>query len=239
MDGGGIPAIQPCDQPDILPIHHRAHYVRRLTKPNHHRRDLGEVRKSVGCVREETPYGKLINERPRVKAWWEDIFPPALKKVAAGLTLDTPRYCFSFRVLTKDKERVMGRKDETLGTPSDVDGGGIPAIQTRDQPDILPIHHRAIMYGGSPNQTIIDETSAKLGKVLDVYEKRLRSNKYLAGDFYSLADLHHLSYIYYLMKTPYGKLINERPRVRAWWEDISSRPAFKKVAADLTLGDKN
>ncbi|XP_039009642.1 glutathione S-transferase F13-like [Hibiscus syriacus] len=95
------------------------------------------------------------------------------------------------------------------------------------------------MYGGSPNQMIIDESSAKLGKVLDVYEKRLSSSKYLAGDFYNLADLHHLSYIYYLMKTPYGKLINERPRVRAWWEDISSRPAFKKVAAGLTLGDKN
>ncbi|KAE8657671.1 Glutathione S-transferase F13 [Hibiscus syriacus] len=111
------------------------------------------------------------------------------------------------------------------------------------RPAISPIFYQSIivpiMYGGSPNQTIIDETSAKLGKVLDVYEKRLSSNKYLAGDFYSLADLHHLSYIYYLMKTPYGKLINERPRVRAWWEDISSRPAFKKVAADLTLGDKN
>ncbi|XVF21929.1 hypothetical protein REPUB_Repub12eG0131300 [Reevesia pubescens] len=94
------------------------------------------------------------------------------------------------------------------------------------------------MQGGSPNQAMIDENSGKLGKVLDVYEKKLSSSKYLAGDFYSLADLHHLSLIYYLMKTPCAKLINERPHVKAWWGDISSRPAFQKVAQGLTLGQK-
>ncbi|XWS46687.1 hypothetical protein CRYUN_Cryun14cG0089500 [Craigia yunnanensis] len=108
-------------------------------------------------------------------------------------------------------------------------------------PAISPIFYQfyiVTMQGGSPNQAIIDENSEKLGKVLDVYEKKLSSTKYLAGDFYSLADLHYLSYIYYLMKTPSAKLINERPHVKAWWEDISSRFAFKKVASGLTLGDK-
>ncbi|OMO81856.1 hypothetical protein COLO4_23395 [Corchorus olitorius] len=108
-------------------------------------------------------------------------------------------------------------------------------------PAISPIFYQlyiAPMRGGSPNQSIVDENSEKLGKVLDVYEKKLSSSKYLAGDFYSLADLHHLPYIYYLMKTPSSKLINERPHVKAWWEDISSRPAFKKVIPGLTLGEK-
>ncbi|XP_052878562.1 glutathione S-transferase APIC-like [Gossypium arboreum] len=35
--------------------------------------------------------------------------------------------------------------------------------------------------------------------VLDVYEKRLSNSKYLDRDFYSLADLHRLTYIYYLI----------------------------------------
>ncbi|RVX20514.1 Glutathione S-transferase F13 [Vitis vinifera] len=41
-----------------------------------------------------------------------------------------------------------------------------------------------------------------------------------------------------LGKTPWASLINSRPNVKAWWEDISSRPAFKKVAEGMTFGEK-
>ncbi|XP_044493012.1 glutathione S-transferase F13-like [Mangifera indica] len=92
------------------------------------------------------------------------------------------------------------------------------------------------MQGKTPDQAIIDANLVKLGQVLDVYETKLSGTKYLAGDFYSLADLHHLSYTYYFMKTPFASVINERPHVKAWWEDISSRPAFKKVAEGMKFG---
>ncbi|KAM1033886.1 hypothetical protein FF1_037322 [Malus domestica] len=108
-------------------------------------------------------------------------------------------------------------------------------------PAISPIVFQHIivpMRGQTPDQAVIDANLEKLAKVLDVYEDRLSSTKYLAGDFYSLADLHHLSYTYYFMKTPGASLVNERPHVKAWWEDISSRPAFKKVAEAMTLGQK-
>ncbi|KAL5791783.1 hypothetical protein ACOSP7_000377 [Xanthoceras sorbifolium] len=107
-------------------------------------------------------------------------------------------------------------------------------------PAISPIvyqHVVAPIRGQSPDQAIIDANVEKLGKVLDIYEARLSESKYLSGDFYSLADLHHLPFTYYFMKTPYASLINERPHVKAWWEDISSRPAFKKVAEGMTFGD--
>ena len=94
------------------------------------------------------------------------------------------------------------------------------------------------LQGKTADQAIIDVNLEKLGKVLDVYEARLGTTKCLAGDFYSLADLHHLSYTYYFMKTPWASLINSRPNVKAWWEDISSRPAFKKVAEGMTFGEK-
>ncbi|XVE77645.1 hypothetical protein DITRI_Ditri13aG0079300 [Diplodiscus trichospermus] len=92
-----------------------------------------------------------------------------------------------------------------------MDGGRIPAISP-----IFFQFYIVPMQGGSPNQAIIDENTEKLGKVLNVYEKKLSSTKNLAGDFYSLPDLHHLSYIHYLMKIPSAKLINERPHVKAW-----------------------
>ncbi|XP_038682665.1 glutathione S-transferase F13-like [Tripterygium wilfordii] len=107
-------------------------------------------------------------------------------------------------------------------------------------PAIHPIYYQyfvAPLYGKSPDRTVMDAYLEKLEKVLDVYEAKLSETKYLAGDFYSLADLHNITYIHYLMKTPYDGVITERPHVNAWWDDISSRPASMKVAEDLTLGD--
>ncbi|KAJ8631271.1 hypothetical protein MRB53_024594 [Persea americana] len=80
----------------------------------------------------------------------------------------------------------------------------------------------------------LEEAEEKLGKVLDIYEGRLSKSKYLAGDFYSLADLSHLSLTNYLVNNA-GKdyMIKNRKHVNAWWEDISNRLAWKKV---LELG---
>ncbi|KAK1280038.1 putative glutathione S-transferase GSTF1 [Acorus gramineus] len=93
------------------------------------------------------------------------------------------------------------------------------------------------LFGGAPDEKVVEENTAKLEKVLDVYEERLSKSKYLAGDFFSLADLSHFPYIHRLLRTPKATLITSRPHVNAWWEAISSRPAYKKVAAGITFGD--
>ncbi|KDP28123.1 hypothetical protein JCGZ_13894 [Jatropha curcas] len=111
----------------------------------------------------------------------------------------------------------------------------------RYNPAIAPIVYQLYvgpLKGVAPDEAIIDTNIEKLRKVLDIYEERLSCSKYLAGDFFSLADLHHLPYTYYLMKTSAASVINERPRVKAWWDDISSRPAFKKVAEGMNFGQK-
>ncbi|KAH9626346.1 hypothetical protein KSS87_023504 [Heliosperma pusillum] len=95
----------------------------------------------------------------------------------------------------------------------------------------------APVQGKTPDESIIDMNVEKLGKVLDIYEEKLGCTKYLAGDYYSLADLHHLPCTHYFMKTPYASLIDNRPRVKAWWEDISSRPAFKEVSQNMKFGE--
>ncbi|KAK9190938.1 hypothetical protein WN943_019548 [Citrus x changshan-huyou] len=80
------------------------------------------------------------------------------------------------------------------------------------------------------DENLIKESEEKLGKVLDVYEERLSKSKYLAGDFFSLADLSHLPFTQYLvgpMEKEY--MIRDRKHVSAWWDDISNRLSWKKV----------
>ncbi|KAG5090572.1 hypothetical protein AAZX31_18G043900 [Glycine max] len=67
-------------------------------------------------------------------------------------------------------------------------------------------------------------------KVLDVYETRLSQSTYLAGDNFTLADLSHLPGLEHLIEeAKLGHLVTERKNVNAWWEKISSRPAWKKL----------
>ncbi|KAI3681116.1 hypothetical protein L6452_35899 [Arctium lappa] len=86
------------------------------------------------------------------------------------------------------------------------------------------------VLGFTRDEQVIKESEEKLGKVLDVYEDRLSKSRYLAGDFFSLADLSHLPFTNYLVG-PVGKeyMIKERKHVSAWWDDISSRPSWQKV----------
>ncbi|KAK4775569.1 hypothetical protein SAY87_023530 [Trapa incisa] len=107
-------------------------------------------------------------------------------------------------------------------------------------PVISPIIYQFFvepLQGKSPDQAIVDENLEKLRMVLDVYEERLGKTKYLAGDFFSLADLHHMPFLFYFMKTPWSSVVDERAKVKAWWEDISSRDAFKKVAEGMKFGE--
>lgn len=74
----------------------------------------------------------------------------------------------------------------------------------------------------------------KLKKVLDIYEERLSKSKYLAGDFFSLADLQHLPWTHYLIDAcRKNRLFTSRKHVNSWWKDISSRRAWKMVEIPL------
>eukprot|EP00898_Chlorokybus_atmophyticus_P007734 jgi/Chlat1/7962/Chrsp69S07395 len=90
----------------------------------------------------------------------------------------------------------------------------------------------APMMGGQTDQAKVEAETAKLERVLDIYEAHFAEtgNQYLAGNKYSLADLSHLPYTAYLFACNSGDLITSRPHVKAWWERISSRPAWQKVS---------
>ncbi|KAG5051889.1 hypothetical protein AAZX31_02G147600 [Glycine max] len=87
------------------------------------------------------------------------------------------------------------------------------------------------MYGLPTDPAAVEENEGKLGTVLDFYEKTLSQSKYVAGECFTLADLHHLPTIHYLMKTQSKKLFESRPHVGAWVADITARTAWSKVLA--------
>lgn len=84
---------------------------------------------------------------------------------------------------------------------------------------------------GQPgDMDLVQSCKNKLEKVLDIYERRLAESNYLAGGYYTLADMSHLPGIRYLMnEADMSYLVRERKNVNAWWDDISNRPAWKKV----------
>ncbi|XP_058115548.1 glutathione S-transferase F8, chloroplastic-like isoform X2 [Magnolia sinica] len=77
---------------------------------------------------------------------------------------------------------------------------------------------------------VIAQSEEKLGKVLDVYERRLGESKFLAGDEFTLADLSHLPNTQYLVhNTDRSEMFASRKNVSRWWEEISGRASWKKV----------
>ncbi|CAD6238442.1 unnamed protein product [Miscanthus lutarioriparius] len=90
-----------------------------------------------------------------------------------------------------------------------------------------------VMRGTTTDQKVVDESLDKLKKLLEVYEARLSEHKYLAGDFFSFADLNHFPFTFYFMATPYASVFDAYPRVKAWWQSIMSRPSIKKIAANM------
>ncbi|KAL3644785.1 hypothetical protein CASFOL_009965 [Castilleja foliolosa] len=87
------------------------------------------------------------------------------------------------------------------------------------------------ILGMVTDDEIVKEQEAQLGKVLDVYESGLTRSKYLCGDTFTLADLHHLPTLDYLMGTRAKAVFEARPLVKAWADGIMARPAWQKVVA--------
>ncbi|OAE19094.1 hypothetical protein AXG93_2062s1050 [Marchantia polymorpha subsp. ruderalis] len=84
-------------------------------------------------------------------------------------------------------------------------------------------------FGLPCDHGVVAEQMAKFEAVLDVYEKRLSESKYLAGDFFSLADLSHITYTYYFIEIAHrGAVFDSRPHVKAWIADLFARPTTQK-----------
>jgi len=68
-----------------------------------------------------------------------------------------------------------------------------------------------------------------LGGRLDVYDKILSKQKYIAGDEFSLADIFHLPYGVKLYQAGHGDMIDSRPNVKRWFSEIRARDSWQAV----------
>src|SRR6185437_150312 len=72
------------------------------------------------------------------------------------------------------------------------------------------------------------------GKALDatcgVMDRQLGTSAFLAGDGFTLAEVCFMPYIEYTMMTPAKDIYAKHARVMAWWNKISERPTWRKVA---------
>jgi glutathione S-transferase len=69
-----------------------------------------------------------------------------------------------------------------------------------------------------------------LDTALGIMDKQLASHEFIAGNGFTLADICYMPYLEYAMVTPAMDAISKQPHVLAWWNKISERPTWHKVA---------
>jgi len=82
--------------------------------------------------------------------------------------------------------------------------------------------------GLTPDKEVYEKHIADLGLKLDVYDKILSKQKYIAGDEVTLVDLYHVALGCVLHKLG-SNVLELRPNVDRWFKEISSRPAWLAV----------
>lgn len=83
--------------------------------------------------------------------------------------------------------------------------------------------------GERPDMDVVESSVKELESVLDVYEKRLETVPYIAGDEFSIADISHIPYTNLLLKCGYKDLFKKRPNVYKWLKRIIKRDSVQYV----------
>jgi glutathione S-transferase len=84
--------------------------------------------------------------------------------------------------------------------------------------------------GGERNETAVVASRAGMQTALDQADAALASSPYLAGNTFSLADVHWMPYVEYMTRIGEGEPILRRKNLAAWWQRVSSREAWQRVA---------
>jgi glutathione S-transferase len=78
--------------------------------------------------------------------------------------------------------------------------------------------------------SVLEAATQRLGVAVATMDKRLSQNAYLAGSEFSLADICYMPYFEYITGSPAKDLLLGSSNVAAWWNRVSERPAWRKVA---------
>lgn len=87
------------------------------------------------------------------------------------------------------------------------------------------------MLGQQTDEKIISDALPLAKKSLSAIADLMGNNTYLAGDKVSMADLLLVPMMAYFTNTPEGqKMLGQMPKLKAWWDKISTRPSVVKTA---------
>ncbi len=86
------------------------------------------------------------------------------------------------------------------------------------------------MQGKAPDMDLVKTSREAVAGVLDVADKALAKQDFFGGKTFSLTDISWMPYVQYLFASEQGDLITSRAATKAWWERVSTRPSWKKVA---------
>ena len=76
----------------------------------------------------------------------------------------------------------------------------------------------------------LQTAGAQLDTALGIMDKQLAGSPFIAGSTFTLADISFMPYIEYAMNTPAKDHFTKHPHVMAWWNKISERPTWRKIA---------
>ena len=100
-------------------------------------------------------------------------------------------------------------------------------------PHIAPVVIECLFrryLGGEPDLAAVENGRERMQVTLDAVDHALENSPYLAGNEFSLADLHFMPYLEYLEKIGPDEQLTRRKNLTAWWQRISRRPTWQKVA---------
>jgi glutathione S-transferase len=75
----------------------------------------------------------------------------------------------------------------------------------------------------------VDIALARFVKLTEDMEAALESSPWLAGDRYTLADIDFTPYVQRLITLGLGFLVDDKPRLQAWFDRVKRRSSFREV----------
>lgn len=84
--------------------------------------------------------------------------------------------------------------------------------------------------GGERNVAMIEAGRANMQPALDAADTWLAVHPYFAGPSFSLADIAWMPYLEYLMQIGEGEPVTRRQHLASWWERVSGRSSWQRVA---------
>ena len=103
------------------------------------------------------------------------------------------------------------------------------ATELEPQTVQIVLVHDAGQETSEGGRKAIAVASRMLKMPLSVLELHLAGRDYLVGDRFTVADLNVAEVMRYAMGEP--KLFEDKPNIRAWYENCHNRPAFEKMMA--------